>query len=109
VKESQLGFRYTWADLQPVRVLALTVAIAQGLGAFVGLWFPVRGDHFLGLWVGAAVAILPAFLLGAALQSKLHPGSLGENRVMVRRLGMLALLFLVVGFAVVLHNPHPAP
>jgi hypothetical protein len=99
MKESKFGFEYSWADLQPIRILVLTVLVAQCLGAAAGLAFPRFPHWFHSLWFGGAMATFPAFLLGAALQGRLRPDSLGQNRVMVRRLGLIALLLTAIAIA----------
>jgi hypothetical protein len=96
MKESPFGFEYSWSDLQPVRSLAITVFGAQLIGAAIGLLVASHSSWFLKLWFGAAVVTFPAFLLGLVIQSRIKPGSIGENRVMVRRLGLIALLLSVV-------------
>lgn len=92
MKESQFGFEYAWADLKPIRSLAVTVFAAQIIGALLGLEFADHAHWFHRLWFGGAVATFPAFLIGLPIQAYLHPGSIHENRVMVRRLGLIALL-----------------
>jgi hypothetical protein len=92
MKESAFGLQYSWADLQPIRALAITVVVAQVAGAVAGLLFPQFPRWFESLWFGAAVATFPAFVVGALIQARLRPGSIGENQVMVRRLGLIALL-----------------
>jgi hypothetical protein len=96
MRESQLGFQYSWADLQPVRALAITVLVAQLAGALLGFFFAAQSSWFMRLWLGGALATFPAFLVGLAIQSRIRPGSIGENRVMVRRLGLIALLLSLV-------------
>ena len=92
MKESQFGFEYTWADLQPVRALAVVVLCAQVIGAVLGL-LPPRFPHwFESLWFGGALATFPAFLVGLGVQARLKPGSLGQNKILVRRLGLVAAL-----------------
>lgn len=91
MKESRFGFEYTWADLQPIRALSVVVIGAQIVGGILGVVFPQFPKFFESLWFGAAIATFPAFLIGLAVQHRLRPGSLGENRVMVRRLGLIAL------------------
>lgn len=91
MKESPFGFEYTWADLQPVRALALIVFGTQIVGGLAGFAFPRFPEWFESMWFGAAIATFPAFLVGLAVQSKLRPGSIAENRVMVRRFGLIAL------------------
>ena len=95
MKESPFGFEYSWADLEPVRPLFVTVLLAQFLGAAFGLWSDKFPSWFDNIWVAAAFATFPGFLLGLPVQMRLRPGSLGEHRVMVRRLGMVALLLSV--------------
>lgn len=95
MKESPFGFEYSWSDLQPVRALAITVFGAQLAGAALGLLLAWHSSWFLKLWFGAAVATFPAFLLGLVIQSQLKPGSIGENRTLVRRIGIIALVLSV--------------
>jgi hypothetical protein len=92
VKESPFGFEYSWSDLQPIRALAVTVVLAQILGALLALFLAHHSTLFLKLWFGGAVATFPAFLVGLAIQARLQPGSIGENSFMVRRFGLIALL-----------------
>ena len=93
--ESPFGFSYSWRDLRPVRPLFLTAMLVQLLGGEFGLWaarFPTWTED---LCTGLALATFPGFLLGLPIQVHLRPGSIVENRVMVRRMGLLALLFSV--------------
>jgi hypothetical protein len=99
MKESPFGFEYTWADLQPVKALAITVFFSQVAGAIIGLSLHRFPQWFESLWFGGAVATFPAFLVGLAIQSKVKPGSLTQNKVMVRRLGLIAALLTVFAFA----------
>ena len=98
MKESPFGFEYSWADLKPVRVLVVTVVVAQLSGAAFGFAFQRFPDWFESAWHGAALATFPAFLVGLLAQARLRPGSIGSNAVMVRRLGLVALL--LTAFAV---------
>jgi hypothetical protein len=66
------------------------------VGALLGLVLVPHAHWFLRLWSGAALATFPAFLVGLVVQSRLRPGSLHENYVMVRRLGLIALLLSLV-------------
>lgn len=99
MKESQFGFQYSWADLQPVRALAVIVFGAQIAGALAGLAFPQFPRWFESLWFGAAIATFPAFLVGLVVQSRLRPGSLTENRTMVRRFGLISLFLSAFALA----------
>jgi energy-converting hydrogenase Eha subunit A len=96
MRESPLGFEYTWADLQPIRALAITVFASQLVGAALGLGFAPHEHWFHRLWFGGAVATFPSFLVGLFIQARLQTGSVGENRVMVRRLGLIAAVLSLV-------------
>jgi fucose 4-O-acetylase-like acetyltransferase len=99
MKESQFGFQYSWSDLKPIRALSVTVVAAQALGAAIGFLVPRFPHWFESLWFGAALATFPAFLVGAVIQARVKPGSLGENSVMVRRLGLIAALLTAFAIA----------
>lgn len=92
MKESTGGFKYDWAELQPVRALALVVCVGQTLGAIGGLLWARFPQAFENLWHGAALATLPAFLVGLAVQARLKPGSLRENRALLCRFALVAVL-----------------
>jgi hypothetical protein len=91
MKESPLGFSYSWADTKPIRTLALIVLGAQLTGSATGLLFPRFPNWFESLWFGGAVAAFPGFVMGLVVQAILRPGSIRENRVMVRRFALVAL------------------
>ena len=99
MKETPLSFEYSWSDLKPVRVLAVTVCVAQFVGAALGFTFQRFPDWFESVWFGAALATFPAFLVGLVAQARVRPGSIAENATMVRRLGLIALLLSVVAVA----------
>lgn len=92
MKASTRGFRYDWADLQPIRALALVVCAGQALGAVAGLLWAHAPPGLDVLWHGAALATLPAFLVGLAVQAGLRPGSLRENKALVCRFALVAVL-----------------
>lgn len=69
------------------------------IGAVVGLVFPKFPHWFESLWFGAAIATFPAFLFGLAVQAYLRPGSIRENRVMVQRFALIALLLSAFALA----------
>lgn len=97
MKESPFGFSYSWEDLRPVHPLFITVLGAQVLGAALGLiaeHFPATFDN---LWFGGAIATFPGFLVGLPIQKRIRPESIAENRVMVRRMGLVALILTVGG------------
>ncbi|MGB9149287.1 MAG: hypothetical protein WCB36_03490 [Burkholderiales bacterium] len=91
MKESQFGFSYSWADLKPIRALPITVFAAQLIGSLVGYEMHLHSGWFESLWTGGALATFPSFLAGLLVQARLRPGSLHENAVMVRRLGLITL------------------
>jgi hypothetical protein len=96
VQESPFGFEYSWADLQPVGVLVVTVVAAQAAGGALGLAFAPHSEWFFRLWFGGAVATFPAFVVGSFIQSRMRPGSIAGNLVMVRRLGLIAAILSLV-------------
>ena len=103
--DSPMGFYYSWEALKPVRILATTVVGSQYLfGLIFGLYFDFVLDlNFVhGFMLGGSGLIFPMFLIGLILQSKYRPGSLGENATMVRRLGLIALLFNLIGIVMYL-------
>jgi heme A synthase len=91
MKESRFGFEYSWADLQPVRLLALIVLGSQVAGGLAGLAYPQFPKWFESMWFASAICTFPSFLIGLVAQARLRPGSIVENRIMVRRLGLISL------------------
>jgi len=98
MKESQFGFEYTWTDLKPIRALAVTVVIGELVGAAVSVAMATHASLFVNLWVGGALASFPSFLLGLFIQHRINPQAIGENRTMVRRVGLIALVISLVVF-----------
>lgn len=90
MKESQFGFEYTWEDLQPIRTLVVIALGFQVAGALLGLWVAKYPQWFANLWAGGAIATFPGFIVGLVAQWIKYPESLAENKVMVRRLGLIA-------------------
>lgn len=99
MRESQLRFEYTWADLQGIRALAITVILAQCAGMALGLIFAPQSTWLLRAWFGGALNTFPAFLIGLAIQWRAQAGSIRRNRVLVRRVGLLALLLSAIAVA----------
>jgi len=97
MRENQFGFEYSWSDLQPVRALAITMLIAQLVGALSGLWIARFPAWFDNLWAGGAIATFPGYAIGLLIQRNFKPGSLTENVVMVRRIGLVAGFLTVAG------------
>jgi hypothetical protein len=98
MRESQFGFEYSWSDLKPVRPLAIIVLVGQLVGAGVGLFLQPFAHTFANIWAGAALATFPCFLLGALVQVRLNSAALRENRVLVRRMGLIALVLSLAVF-----------
>ena len=98
MKESQFGFEYTWKDLEPIRPLVATVLVFQVIGAVIGLIVINHPTWFESLWAGGAFASFPGFMVGLYVQTKSRKEAIGENVVMVRRIGMIALVFTLVTF-----------
>ena len=109
MKESPFGFGYTWVDLRPVRVLAVTILAAQLFGGIVGVAVAWHPEWLVNFWLGGALATFPAFLIGLVIQSRLTPGRLSEHKVMVRRLGLIALALFVVAVAIPVLGLFNAP
>lgn len=90
MRESPFGFEYTWEDLQPIRTLAVIAFAFQIGGALFGLWVARYPQWFANLWAGGAVATFPGFVVGFVAQKLKAPESVVENKVMVRRFGLIA-------------------
>ena len=99
MKESSFGFEYSWQDLKPMRALAMVVFGTQITGCLLGLAFPLFPRLLPSAWFGGAIATFPAFLLGLLVQAHLTPGRIGEHKVMVRRMGLIAFLLTVAAIA----------
>ena len=108
MKENQFGFEYSWKDLEPVRALSVVVAVAQFVGAVASLAIGHYSGWFENLWFGGAVASFPGFLIGLPIQHRLKPASLAENRVMVRRMGLISAVLSLAAFLVPLGALHAA-
>jgi hypothetical protein len=98
MRESQFGFEYSWSDLKPVWPLALTVLIGQLGGAALGYYVAKNPSAFANIWAGGALATFPCFLIGILIQWLRNAAALNENRVMVRRLGLIALVLSLAVF-----------
>jgi hypothetical protein len=96
MKESTLGFEYSWEDLQPIRPLYVTVLLTMFVGSGLALWAAKSPSWIINFGTGGGLASFPGFLLGLPIQIRLRPGSIRANRLMVLRLGAIALLFSVV-------------
>ena len=102
MRDDHLGFRYTWADLAPIRGLVAFVIAFQLLGLCLGaLWhrFPSTLDS---AWFGGAIATLPAFVGGLLLQFRLNRTSITQNKRMVWHLGLVATALFAFALAMLL-------
>lgn len=99
MKETPFGFEYSWADLQPVRALSVVLVAGQVIGGIGGLIYPRFPNWMEALAFGVMLSTLPSFLVGLAVQAHDKPGSLGENRVMVRRIALIATLMTCFALA----------
>lgn len=98
MKEGQFGFEYTWADLQPIRILAVVAFAFQIVGALIGLWIEHYSEWFSNLWAGGALASFPGFVAGYIVQAIRAPSGISENKTMVRRFGVIACLLSLCVF-----------
>lgn len=98
MKESQFGFEYTREDLEPIRPLFTTILVFQAIGSVIGLISINHHTWFENLWAGAAFATLPGFVVGLYVQTKARKEAIRENIILVRRLGMVALIFTLLTF-----------
>jgi hypothetical protein len=80
-------------------LIRVTVLIAQGLGAVIGLAIGYFTAWFENLWMGGAIATFPGFLMGLPVQVRARAEAIDENRVMVRRMGLVALVLTLAGIA----------
>ncbi|MBK8073878.1 MAG: hypothetical protein IPK34_18445 [Ramlibacter sp.] len=90
MKDSPFGFSYSWSDLQAVRLLAYSSFGAQIVGSLLGFLVAPFPDMFERIWFGGASITFPAFLVGLWLEAQFHPGNITENKVMVRRMGLIS-------------------
>ena len=98
MKDSQFGFQYSAEDLQPVRPLFVTVIVVQVIGALLGFWLAPFPTFHANVIAGGFSASFPGFLAGLLIQHRVNPAALQDNRVMVRRMGLIALLFSLLVF-----------
>jgi hypothetical protein len=92
MEENQFGFEYSWTDLRPVRTLMTVVLVFQVGGALLGLLLAHYSGWFSNVWAGGAIATLPGFVVGFIAQRAKDPASISINKVMVRRLALVAAL-----------------
>ena len=98
MEENQFGFEYSWTDLRPVRTLMTVVLVFQVGGALLGLLLAHYSEWFSNVWAGGAIATLPGFVAGFIAQRAKDPASISVNKVMVRRLALVAVLLSLSAF-----------
>ena len=98
MKESQFGFQYSQEDLRPVLPLFGTMVIMQAIGALSGFLLAPFPAFQANVIAGGFVASFPGFLAGLLVQRLKNPAAIDDNRVMVRRIGLVALLFSLLVF-----------
>jgi hypothetical protein len=106
--ESPFGFRYNWEDLRPIHPLMRTVIAVQILGMAFGYFLDIFPSWQENVLLFAVLLTFPGFLLGLLIQIKLHPGSVTLNKVMVRRGGLVSLLFFAVGLVGIFDRLNPS-
>jgi hypothetical protein len=102
--ESQFRIEYSWEDLKPVRPLVVTIVVTQILGCLLAFWIHRYPSFGANLWAGGALATFPGFLLGLLIQHRTGSAAIAENKAMVRRIGLIALLLSLVVFVFSLEN-----
>ena len=100
MRESPFGFEYSWEDLRPVRPLSVIVLVAQLVGAGVSFAVGHFPTWFENVWFGGALTTFPGFAVGLIVQRAINPSSLVENRVMVRRMGLVSVVVSLAAFMV---------
>jgi hypothetical protein len=99
MRDDHLGFSYKWTDLAPVRGLVAFVVVFQVVGLVAGALLPRFPSTYDSAWFGAAVATLPAFLVGLVLQLKLNRANITGNKRMVWHIGLVATALSVFALA----------
>ncbi|MFL6713259.1 MAG: hypothetical protein ACJ8LN_10075 [Sulfurifustis sp.] len=104
MKESQFGFEYSWEDMRPIRPLVVTAFAVQIVGALFGIALSKYPSWFVNLWAGGALMTFPGFLLGLLVQWRINAERISEHRVMIRRVGLIALILTLSVFVMPLEN-----
>lgn len=100
MKDNDAGFDHGWGQFQPLRALSLVIAAAQCAGAGLSLWVGHYPSWFENLWFGGALATLPGFLIGLAVQRHLNPNSVVVCRALVRRMGVVSAVLSLAALVV---------
>ncbi len=91
----KIGFEYTRQDLEPVRPLYITLQITQVTGSVIGLYLDVYPDWYENICICGAIATFPGYIIGLGVQYGVKAERISENKVMVRRMGLISLLLSV--------------
>jgi hypothetical protein len=67
MRESPFGFSYSWADLAPIRILAVSIFVGQVAGGAVQWVRSPYADWFLNIWTGGALGGFAGYLVGLLL------------------------------------------
>ncbi|QWF17179.1 hypothetical protein [Lysobacter capsici] len=102
MRDTQLGFHYSWSDLRPVRPLVLAVLLAELVGAAIGWSSLSAPSGFVRLWFGAALSALPGFALGLIVQWLSARERFATHPVLIRRIGLIATLLTTLAAGLML-------
>lgn len=104
MRETPYGFHYSGSDMEPIRPLALTAFAAQLAGSALGYFGLPVASEFDRIWIGGALAALPGYLAGYALQYLIRPERFDERTLMIKRFGGIAAALSAVALCVCLDN-----
>jgi hypothetical protein len=79
-----------WSELKSIKPVLVTVFLGQIAGGTVGVIFLRPPSSMSKLWIGAALATLPSFFLGLAMQAYLGHVNIRQKRFQIAGLGLLA-------------------
>lgn len=82
--------------MAPIRALVNSILALQIIGGILGVLILNQSDLLSKLWIGAAFGSFPGYLIGLYIQYRISHGSLSENIIMVRRIGLIALLLFII-------------
>jgi len=95
-----------WSQLWAVRWLSGTFLILQLIFGAIGVWAFSYRSPFINFWMGAALSMVPGFVIGFFIQRRMNPAKLSENDFTVRLLGLMAVAVTVFAVAEVWNWPH---
>jgi hypothetical protein len=100
MNEKPPGSDFKRQDFLPLRALSYTIVVAQCCGASTALWVGHYPGWFENLWFGGALATLPGYFIGLAVQRSMSPNSLVVCRPLVRRMGMVSAILTLSSLVV---------